>query len=301
MATTAFHSFHTKRLAGRRDEIERVFSTTVMEQVWKKYIRTGLRDQEITDLHDFNDFHWDRKALFSRLHNALSSGSYAPQKSVPVRVEKRFGVTRTLVLPSVEDCIVLQCIVEGMLPFALQKQPSRNSFFSRSHGFALPKFDFEKDYIWFRRWRVFSSIRMEFTSTHPYICVTDIANYFDNIDYSHLRNIISTLNGAGEVTLDILFTVLDKVSWRPDYLPPPGRSLPQVNFDAPRLLSHVYLYEVDAFLKSATADNFVRWVDDITMTTSSVAAGKELLRDLDQLLRDGWGNLDSGISGFSAC
>ncbi len=295
MATAAFHSFHTRRLSGRREEIERVFSIGVMERVWSKYIRAGLREQEIPDLHDYNDFHWDRKALFARLHNALSSGSYAPQKSTPVRVEKRYGVTRTLVLPAVEDCVVLQCIVEDMIPSALRKQPSRNSFFSRSHGFSsAPKFQFEKDYIWFRQWRKFSNVRLEFVSTHAYICVTDIANYFDNIDYSHLRNIVSTLHSAEEVTLDILFSVLDKVSWRPDYLPSPERSLPQVNFDAPRLLSHIYLYEVDAFLKSATGDRFVRWVDDMTMTTTSVAAGKALLRDLDQLLLTRGLRLNSG-------
>lgn len=294
MAKSAFHSFHTKRLISRTAEIEAVFSRAEMERVWTKYVRPGLRDQEIPDLHDFNDYHWDRSAIFLRLHNSLCSGSFAPQRSVPVRVEKRHGVTRTLVLPAVDDCVVLQCIVEAILPIALRKQPSGNSFFSRSHGFAEATFTFEKDYIWFRRWRKFSSIRMEFLSSHDYICVTDIANYFDNIDYSNLRNILSALHGAGEVTLDILFSVLDRVSWRPDYLPSPDRSLPQVNFDAPRLLSHVYLYEVDAFLKSATGDRFVRWVDDMTMTAASIASGKALLRDLDQLLLTRGLRLNSG-------
>ena len=97
-----------------------------------------------------------------------------------------------------------------------------------------PEFSFQKDYIWFKRWAAFSKIRIEIISTHTHICTTDIANYFDNVDYAHLRNLIASIDGVDEVTLDVLFKVLDQISWRPDYLPSPGRSLPQVNFDAPR-------------------------------------------------------------------
>jgi retron-type reverse transcriptase len=271
-------------LAGRLAALEKVFSEAAMDRVWKKYVRPGLRDQEILDLYDFNDFHRDRKQIFAKLHTSICSGRYSPHQSIPVRIEKRLGVTRTIVLPAPEDCIVLQCIVEAILPEALKRQPSKNSFFSRSHGFSEAKFSFDSDYIWFKRWAKFSNIRFEIMNTYSYVCVTDIANYFDNIDYSHLRNIVSSLNDIDEVTLDILFSVLDRISWRPDYLPSPERSLPQVNFDAPRLLSHIYLYEVDAYLKQATSNSFVRWVDDMTIAVNSFAEGKALLRDLDHLL-----------------
>lgn len=116
-----FHSFHTKRLTSRISELEKVFSPKIMENLWKKYIRPGLRDQEIPDLHDYNNFHWNRKEIFSRLCNVIYSGNYIPQRSVPVRIEKKLGVTRTLVLPSVNDCLILQCIVENILPTALKK------------------------------------------------------------------------------------------------------------------------------------------------------------------------------------
>jgi hypothetical protein len=199
-----------------------------MEKVWKNYVRAGFREQDVLDLHDYNDFHWGRATLFENLHAEISSGRYFPGKSTPVRVEKRHGVTRTLVLPTPEDAVVLQCIVESILPLVLPKQPSKNSFFSRSHGFSLPEIKFHKDYIWFKRWVEFTKIRVKVASTHKYVLITDIANYFDNIDYRHLRNMLSTFGGIEEVTQDILFSVLDAISWRPDYLPSPGRSLPQV-------------------------------------------------------------------------
>jgi hypothetical protein len=277
-------SFHTHRLDERREILGQVFSSAAMERVWKKYIRPGLRDQEVLDLYDYNDFHWDRKTLFKNLHAEVMSGRYRPQRSIPVRVEKRNGVVRTLFIPTPNDSVILQCIVEYILPKAIAKQPSPNAFFSRSHGFSAPKFTFTRDYIWFRRWGVFSRLRFRIASTHTYICTTDIANYFDNISYEHLRNMLSAIDGIDEVTMDILFLVLDEIGWRPDYLPAPGRSLPQVNFDAPRLLSHVYLYEIDEFLKKRSNNAFVRWVDDITVAADSVDDAKGILRDLDQLL-----------------
>ena len=202
--------------------MEKTFAVAAMETVWKNYVRPGLRGQEILDLHDYNDFHWGRRQLFQNRYSDICAGRYAPLPSTPVRVEKKHGVSRTLVLPAPHDWVVLQCIVESPLPTALKKQPSHNAFFSRSHGFSKPEFWFEKDYIWFKRWAVFSKTWVEIISTHTHICTTDIANYFDNIDYLHLRNMISVLDDVDEVTLDILFKVLDQISWRPDYLPPPG-------------------------------------------------------------------------------
>lgn len=276
--------FHTKRFDDRLLVIKIVFSKAIMEKVWKKYIREGLRNQEVLDLHEYNDYHWGRKNRFELLYNKLCMGTYEPKQAIPVRIEKKNGVVRTIMLPTPDDCVVLQCIVEAMLPSALKEQPSKNSFFSRSHSKPNGKFDFPDEYIWFVKWIELSKQRLKIINTHKYICVTDITNYFDNIEYNNLRNIISDHIKTNEVTLDILFNVIDKISWRPDYLPSPKRSLPQVHFDAPRLLGHLYLYEIDNFLKKVTDNNFVRWVDDMTFAASSIEEGKLLLRDLDQLL-----------------
>jgi hypothetical protein len=277
-------SFHTHRLDERRVALAGVFSKATMQYVWGKYVHRGMREQEILDLHDYVDFHWGRAELFENLHAEIMGGHYRPQRSMPVRVEKNNGVSRVLVVPAPEDAVVLQCLVEHILPVALRRQPSRNGFFSRSHTSNVGKFAFHKDYVWFRRWVQFSKIRVEIASIHSYVCVTDVANFFDNIDYRHLRNMMSVLDGFNEVILDVLIMVLDEVGWRPDYLPPPNRSLPQVNFDAPRLLAHIYMFETDAFLQRVSADSFVRWVDDITVAVDSEAKGKALLQDLDQLL-----------------
>lgn len=285
---------HTPRLEARQDALNRVFSETQMALCWKKYIRNGLRDQEVIDLFDYNDFHWFKIERFSDLRAALLGGRYKPAGAIPTKLEKKNGVCRTVVTPSPEDSLVLQCIVESLLPKALAKQPSKNAFFSRSHQSPDSSFQFGNDYIWFKQWRVFSKMRFRVASVHNWVATTDIATFFDNVQYVHLRNILSTLDGIDEVILDILFAVLDALCWRPDYLPSSGIGLPQVQFDAPRLLAHVYLYEIDAYLKNKVGNSFVRWVDDITFAAESREQCKVALRDLDILLQMRGLRLNSG-------
>jgi hypothetical protein len=77
-------------------------------------------------------------------------------------------------------------------------------------------------------------------------------------------------------------------------LPLPPLGLPQVQFDAPRLLAHVYLYEVDLFLNSRTNGSFVRWVDDITAAVPNQERGLRLIRDVDALMHTRGMRLNAG-------
>ena len=78
--------------------------------------------------------------------------------------------------------------------------------------------------------------------------ITDISNYYDSISYIHLRNVISGILHAEEPVLDMLIYVLSDLLWQPDYMPRVEIGLPQINLDAPRLLAHCFLYELDACL-----------------------------------------------------
>ncbi|NIJ60526.1 RNA-directed DNA polymerase [Qipengyuania flava] len=290
----AGHGLHTPRLEERQKVLAEVFSVDRMQLCWKKYVRKGLRDQEVLDLFDYNDSHWNKDKRFSDLRSLILSGNYRPSNSIPTKIEKKHGVCRTIVTPSPEDAVVLQCIVEYSIAKSLKGQPSSNSFFSRSHQAPDVSFKFARDYIWFKQWRKFSKARFEVVSVHAWVATTDIATYFDNIRYEHLRNIISTFDETEEVVLDILFSVLDQLCWRPDYLPSARVGLPQVQFDAPRLLAHVYLYEIDRFLSEKTDDTFVRWVDDITFAHDTEETCRVILRDLDTLLQMRGIRLNSG-------
>lgn len=287
-------NFHTPRLEARRGVLRTVFSEQAMRKAWQKYVRSGFRRQELFYLFDYNDFHWNREKRLEELSRSIVSGRFKANNSIPIKVEKSLGVCRTIVIPTPEDAVILQCVVEKLLPVAMKKQPSKNTFFSRSHADTTGSFEFDRDYIWFKEWRKFAEMRFELSSAHHWVVTTDIATFFDNVRHAYLRNIISSFDGQHEVILDILIGILDELNWSPDYLPSSHIGLPQVQFDAPRLLAHIYLFEIDAYLKERCKDHFVRWVDDMTIAVESREHAKTILRDLDTILQIRGLRLNSG-------
>ena len=124
--------------------------------------------------------------------------------------------------------------------------------------------------------------------------VTDIANYYDFISYEHLRNILADLSLAKEHALDLLIYSLSCMLWQPDYMPRVPVGLPQMNLDAPRLLAHCFLFEIDKFLDSVSAADFARFMDDIDIGVDSISEARDILKNLDLALQTRQVRLNSG-------
>jgi hypothetical protein len=82
--------------------------------------------------------------------------------------------------------------------------------------------------------------------------------------------------------------------WQPDYMPRVQVGLPQINLDAPRLLAHCFLFEIDSLLLQSKNIDFARYMDDIDVGVDSVADAKLVLRDLDLALQTRQIRLNSG-------
>ena len=182
--------------------------------------------------------------------------------------------------------MILESLCEYLRPIIQSKQPSNNAYFSRNKVQPKSASDLDETfgYSWWILWPEFQKRILEFAEHKNYLVVTDVANYYDTIDFGQLRNYIASLDHFSEIYLDFLFFVLEQLVWRPDYLPYPGRGLPQIDLDAPRLLAHSFLFEIDKFLKDRTDDHFVRWLDDIDFGCDTKNEGKIMLRNLDELL-----------------
>lgn len=269
-----------------RQELDSVFSTTRMTSAWKNSVRPGLRNQTPPDLHDYLDYQRNLAAILGRIRAEVLDGRYRPASPVFMLQEKKYGVPRRLAIPSAEDALVLQTLSDFMRPALLGASPdSEHAHYSRSH--MPPTFEQLDDsfaYPWWISWPRFQKQIWKFTQEHDYLVTTDIANYFDCIPLSSLRSTLSALGDFRQDPLNLTFYVLEAMSWRPYYMPASGVGLPQINFDAPRLLAHSYLYPVDRDLSAATNGSFARWMDDINAGVSSLADGKRILRDLELLL-----------------
>lgn len=275
----------TQRTQNLSLDLDYAFQVHKIVKVWKETVRHGLRKQPLEDLHDFLDIHRNIKPFANRLRKDVLDGHYKPSSPEFVHLEKRDGIPRRLAIPEPGDALALQCIVEVLESELKTAQPSKNAYYSRTHTPGdVKQVDSTFAYPWWLLWPQFQQRIWKFTNLYEYVVVTDIANYFDCIPLASLRNTLASYGKFSENLLNFLFYLLESFSWRPYYMPHSGVGLPQINFDAPRLLAHAYLFKLDEELESTTNGNFVRWMDDIDAGVNSREEGKRLLRILDNVL-----------------
>jgi Reverse transcriptase (RNA-dependent DNA polymerase) len=90
---------------------------------------------------------------------------------------------------------------------------------------------------------------------------------------------------TNEVLVDILFRVIEEISWKPDYLPYTGKGLPTCNLEAIRLLAHSFLFEIDNVLKQRTNDSFTRWMDDIVIGVDDRKEAIDIISSISDMLK----------------
>lgn len=279
------------RFDTRAKPLRRIFSAENIERVWRDKVRLSMRQQFVVDGIEHFDFHVEFVNESSKLSKLIMSGDYVPSRPQRILVEKSKGLCRQLVIPSVADAIVLQCLSDALYKEIKGQAPTEKSFFEpKDHRFS----NVRSNYGTFAAWLNFQKGLFKFTEERPFIVVTDIANYYDSISYIHLRNVISSTTSVQEPVLDMLIYVLGDLLWQPDYSPRIEVGLPQMNLDAPRLLAHCFLYELDKCLDSAGDKDFVRYMDDIDVGVDSVVAARRVLQEIDLILQTRQVRLNSG-------
>jgi hypothetical protein len=268
-----------------------IFAPKNIERIWKEKVRISTRDQFMCDGIENFDFHVSIKIESKKLSHLMLSGDYVPQRAQRILVEKSKGLCRQLVMPGVRDSIVLQCLSDALYSDIKGQAPTSKAFFEpKDHKFSSPP----SGYGTFAAWLNFQKELFKFSQTRKFIVVTDIANYYDSISYVHLRNAIASISGAEECVIDMLIYVLGDLLWQPDYTPRIEVGLPQINLDAPRLLAHCFLYELDAYLASDRGRDFVRYMDDIDIGVDTIVDAKQVLKTVDLVLQTKQVRLNSG-------
>ncbi len=86
---------------------------------------------DIKDLFDHYDFNYNIEERTQFIRNEVSNGNYKVSRLFIYKLEKKFGVCRHIVIPQPIDALVLQVLVEAIADEILEKQPSKNVFYSR--------------------------------------------------------------------------------------------------------------------------------------------------------------------------
>ena len=271
----------------RSKELNKLFTKKRMVELWRKLVRNQMRSLDIKDLHDYYDFNFAIEAKVDGILEKVLSGLYRAEAPLVYKMEKKYGVCRHMMVPSPSDALVFQVLTDELHGALIKAQPSKGAYYSRDrHFLSLPHEKKEAaSYPWFILWPKFQEEVWKFSKSYKFIVTTDLANYFDNIGLRELRHVVSSLAKTKEVYLDLLFSLIEDLSWRPDYLPTSNKGLPTINIEAPRLLAHSLLFEVDDVLKERTGDNFVRWMDDINFGVKKAIDANVILGEINDVLK----------------
>jgi len=274
-------------LIQRKKELEKIFTEENLVKVWRNIVRKQMRSLDLLDLYDYYDFNYNIEEKAKQIRRAVLSGQYKVSSPLIYKLEKKYGICRHIMLPSPTDALVLQTIVEDIALNLLKSQPTKQAYYSRDkHSLKLPhEIKVANDYSWLTKWKKFQKDILKFSRDFPYLVVTDLTNYYDNIGLRELRHVISSRVKTHEAVLDLLFYIVEELSWHPDYLPSSLKGLPTINLEAFRLLAHVLLFEIDEVLSAKTNNNFVRWMDDINFGVDDINQACIILGDLNDVLK----------------
>lgn len=262
---------HTERFRHlRKDALSGILNKEAVSSVWRKIVRNQLRNLDIKDIFDHYDFNFNIEDRAIAIRNEILNGTYKPVAPLIYRIEKKYGVCRHMVIPSPADALILQVLVESVADQIIAKQPSANAFYSRDkHNVKKPHEGMEYGAPFKEQWKQLQKTIYKFNEEKELLVVTDLSNYYDSISLPELRKVFLSHVKTNEVIVDLLFQIIEGVSWTPDYLPYSGKGLPTANIEAIRLLAHSFLFEIDEVLQRKTNDSFARWMDDITIGVDS--------------------------------
>ncbi|HMO16433.1 MAG TPA: RNA-directed DNA polymerase [Pirellulaceae bacterium] len=248
----------------RKDTLNPIFSVKNIARVWRKIVRQQLRHIDIRDIFDNYDFNYNVEERAAMIRRDVLNGSYSVSPPLIYKIEKKLGVCRHMIAPQPQDALILQVLVESIATKLLEQQPSKNAMFSRDKSnMAKPHEGREYGESLKKLWMRLQKKIYKFNKKKNLIVVTDLSNYYDSINMAELKKVVQGHISTHEVVIDLMFSVIEGISWRPDYLPYAHRGLPTSNIEAIRLLAHSLLFEVDEVLKRRTDNSFARWMDDI--------------------------------------
>jgi len=276
----------TARFSIVREKIlSSLFEPKNLSTVWRQIVKKQMRRLHIIDLYDYYDFSSNIEERAKEISTQILKAQYRATSPLMYKLEKKYGICRHLMIPAPTDALIFQTITEHLAPTFEKRTLAKKSYYSRDkHTLKLPHQLHTTGY-WFILWPKYQKDILGFTDSCDYLVVTDISDFFDNIGLRELRHIVSSNIQVDEVVLDLLFNIIEQLSWLPDYLPASLKGLPTINIEAFRLLPHIMLFEIDEVLDKYAHGNFVRWMDDINIGVNSKDEAFAILGNVNDVLK----------------
>jgi len=166
----------------RKKALSKLFSKKEVSAIWRKIVRGQLRTLDFKDLYDHYDFNYNIEERSTAIRNDILNGTYRVSLPLIYRLEKKYGVCRHIVIPQPIDALVLQVLVESVAEQIIERQPSKNAFYSRDkHNVGKPHEAAEYGFSFRKLWKKLQKEIYRFNDKKKLLIVTDLSNYYDSL------------------------------------------------------------------------------------------------------------------------
>lgn len=253
-------------------------------------LKNDLRDDWFPDPLNFGDM-LAAEALRSVIdaNIAANGGRYIPGRRSLFNIPKSGFTLRYALETGLADRVLYQGLAAELLPL-YDKLIPWNSF---SHRFDYERERSSERYTFkhgIESWKHFVGSARSALSPSSYLVSTDIANFFEHIQLSRLKERMAELvplvaTSSEEVQQleakrELLFEFL--VHWSYEE----GRGLPQ-NRDASSFLANLYMRDIDIAMRNAGYESsYFRYMDDIKIVCEDEFQARKALKQLTVCLRE---------------
>ncbi|WP_320203557.1 RNA-directed DNA polymerase [Agrobacterium rosae] len=259
------------------------------EDLIVKQLKIDFKDDWFPDPIGYTDFiSAGLLPVIVRKNFERNDGAYSPSKAMLLNVPKGNFTLRYALETSFSDRAIYHSLAMHLLPFY---DPTISRWvFSHRWGDSSGRERSDPKYVFrngIQAWSDFLGCVQSAAKPGTYLLSTDLANYFENISLSTLKEIMLELvplldadDQAKEqvrVLVDQLFGYLTSWSFNGD------RGLPQ-NRDASSFLANIYMRSVDQAMLDK-GYNYFRYMDDVKIVCASEGAAKRALKELVLVLR----------------
>jgi len=250
-------------------------------ELLKKQIKQDLKDDWFPDSLRFVDtLKAEIISEFLNRNIEKNNGRYIPEDRFVLNVPKKGFTLRYSLETNIFDRIFYHGLAHYLIPFFDPLLSPR----ALSHRYADSGYR-QGEYIFkhpIEQWKIFKGYILDELDRNPILLVTDVQNYFENIEIAKvielLEHNLSQINVSGadkgrlRHVINHLSTFLEKCCFTSKY------GLPQ-NRDASSFLANLIMLRVDTAMVDA-GYHYYRYMDDIQIACSDKFEARRALRDL---------------------
>ncbi|WP_421861583.1 reverse transcriptase domain-containing protein [Parvibaculum sp.] len=273
--------------------------------------RNEVRGDFAEDIPMVDAFGYDHEAVLTEIRRSLATSTFEPKPLIKIDVPKGSLGIRPGSLISLHDRIVLfailrlisrkldQLLPDGVYSYRVKKGEDRNSLFEETDVIDLPFFQFpflkratitkrvDPFEPWYALWPKFDEASRAVIKEYPYLSVSDISAYFENISLQILRHMLDhALSGEPKI-INTIMQCFEAWAVRTEDGFRPFRGIPQ-GTNISSFFGNFFLRTLDETFQVFGQNHdikYFRYMDDVRIFSKDEITARQVIFHMDQAIR----------------